>query len=41
LPMQITTKDDRTIGVLRLGRAVRDSLILSALNGTIIINSDR
>ena len=41
LPMLITTKDAGSEGVLKLGRGARDSLFLSAKNGSIIINSDR
>jgi len=41
LPMLITTKDDRSEGILRLGRVTKDSLILNARNGSIIISSDR
>jgi hypothetical protein len=39
--MLVTTRNEQTEGILRLGRAVKDSLILNARNGSIIINSGR
>ncbi len=41
LPMVVTTRNEQTEGILKLGRAVKDSLILNAKNGSIIINSGR
>ena len=41
LPMQVTTREDRSEGVLRLGRKTRDSLFVLSHGGSILINSDR